>query len=758
MTHHRSPPVAQRQWAVTRIREWLRSSAPVLLVTGVAGSGKTTLATGLSRRDATVYAAHRCHGHAPSSTDPIRILANLADQLARTVPGYATLVRPLTRDEDAARSAAAHMVLDCATPSRAFDRALCSPLKVLASNGRLADDVLVVVDGIDEGSLRDGLALVELVAAAESSLPPKLRLLLTARPGLLTDRLREATRLDLTTDCPADDDGMADYLAVASRLDTAQRRTVAAAADGSWAYADLIARMTRTDPRFHLPDSPPAGLGGLHQWLLTEPATLAPLGRRVLSLLACSHDPGLTVNQVAAVLGATRQEVQEIVVRWSDLLSGTRWLRPYHRCLTEDLRAMAAGDGDAAEPDWLLADWLLRRWTGRWRACDQPYGLRHLLTHLTDVAVRSCDAWRRRTATAAIRQTVADPQFLLTALARVGVDDVLGTLRYVQDRLPTMIGRVAVTVEVLRRQAGALRQVQRAGDPALAAQQLMFEAATFGADELGRALADHVSSGVSTLWATIDSPMRFAPTAHPGHAATVTDVAITPDGTQAATCAQDGTTRLWRLASGLTTNEVPTGVDVTNVFITPDATGLVTNHRDGMVDAWDTATGEQITKMSGPGKAVSAFAVDQDGARGISGDIDGNATVWDLSQRKPVRRLPGLAMLLTAIAISMDGLVAAGSFTSEVVIWETSTGRIRHRFSHPERVSALALTPAGDQVVIGTDGSLTARSIAGDRLAEPFARLLVRSRVTAAEINPAMPQYVLFGTAFGQVAYVSLAA
>jgi WD40 repeat protein len=112
---------------------------------------------------------------------------------------------------------------------------------------------------------------------------------------------------------------------------------------------------------------------------------------------------------------------------------------------------------------------------------------------------------------------------------------------------------------------------------------------------------------------------------------------------------------------------------------------------------------------------------------------------------------------VTALAVSEDGrTVAVGEYGGAISIWDVATAAVRHRLTHSGIVTALALTPAADRVVAGGERSLTVYPLPPETPDEPVARLVTPYRVTAAAVNPAMPRYVLFGTAAGQVAYVRL--
>ena len=134
---------APHDWARTRVGEWLAAGPPILVLTGASGAGKSnfvdslrTAASGFGYR---THAMHRCEARGLSSMDPVRVVAALAHQLARTLPGYETLGRLTqtgpSRGPDLPPPWTA--ALDSLTPELAYNDALLSRLRVLASAGRI---------------------------------------------------------------------------------------------------------------------------------------------------------------------------------------------------------------------------------------------------------------------------------------------------------------------------------------------------------------------------------------------------------------------------------------------------------------------------------------------------------------------------------------------------------------------------------------------------------------------------------------------
>ena len=167
------------------------------------------------------------------------------------------------------------------------------------------------------------------------------------------------------------------------------------------------------------------------------------------------------------------------------------------------------------------------------------------------------------------------------------------------------------------------------------ASQLTGRLLSFSTPEASR-FSDRVAPCDGTLWLR---PMRGS-LVRPGgalirtlegQAGQVTAVAVTPDGSQAVSAADDNTLKVWDLGTGkaLRTLEGHAG-QVSAVLVTPDRNRAVSASHDHTLKVWDLGTGEVVRTLEGHTDAVYAVAVTPDGSQAVSASYDHTLKVWDL--------------------------------------------------------------------------------------------------------------------------------
>ena len=211
-------------------------SHPVVVLTGDAGAGKTSLAGALARPEITGGRVPDDFVHAIAiltrDTNQRSLADDLERQLRRSVPGFAGAVAefersvPLPQRED----------LDL------LPRKVLRPLAYLVGQ----PEVRIVLDGFDQ--LSDFTR--EAVGGALASRPGHLRLIITARPH--TPGCPPGYALDHGT-TPRDD---LDHYLASRRVPDPARPAILDRASGHWLIASLLAQAVLNDPAIDLAKLP----------------------------------------------------------------------------------------------------------------------------------------------------------------------------------------------------------------------------------------------------------------------------------------------------------------------------------------------------------------------------------------------------------------------------------------------------------------------------------------------------------------------
>jgi CRP-like cAMP-binding protein len=462
-----------RGWAGDLIAGWLAGVAPVLLITGEPGAGKTMFAArtvATSRGQAFLgtltpgflHAAHFCRHFQTESIDPVSIVEHIGGQLAETVPGYLGILGSISKLNQSSinvghidqnidyvqNSTVIGIQIRIESPDfrLAYLQLIRRPLQRLREEGRTVGDVVVLIDGLDEtveGAM--GAPFAMRLAQELRQEVPGLRLCLTSRPGKAADRLNEiadgaggCARIDLTASQPAGVDDVYTYAGHRLRRlasDQATRSlagTIAGAAQGNFLYAraaidDAIQRRSHAPGRLPLP----SGLVGVYAAYLDRKLSLDDAAweqryRPILGALAQSREEGLSAGHLERITGLTRPVVDDALRRCMPYLHCTpneETFRPYHESFRDYLRADGSHHVYPADATRAIVTSLCTPWHGRWQDCDDKYILRNLAAHVGDL-VQLGDERSVALANEMLESVIADPVFR-DAVARMGSEEKL---------------------------------------------------------------------------------------------------------------------------------------------------------------------------------------------------------------------------------------------------------------------------------------------------------------------------------------------
>ncbi|ROO51122.1 WD40 repeat protein [Micromonospora sp. Llam0] len=244
--------------------------------------------------------------------------------------------------------------------------------------------------------------------------------------------------------------------------------------------------------------------------------------------------------------------------------------------------------------------------------------------------------------------------------------------------------------------------------------------------------------GWSTLASLLSRPIQVSRVLY-GHRATVTGVAVSPDGNLLASVEEaaplrPGEVRLWDLHTGRQVKTLTGGPTEQAVTFSPDGRFLATSGFGG-VALWDLSLDSPTPhRLTDHGWLLDTLAFSPDSRLLAGFDNNGAIQIWDVASRKPSGGpLDARSGNLTDLTFSPDGRLLVSSSESGIVdYYDVSTRRVVDRLRIVQNALAVAFSPDGKLLAVGGEERVVhllspdRRQTGEIRLAAPLRDLVFR--------------------------------
>ena len=206
------------------------------------------------------------------------------------------------------------------------------------------------------------------------------------------------------------------------------------------------------------------------------------------------------------------------------------------------------------------------------------------------------------------------------------------------------------------------------------------------------------------------TPLRVLGESGFHHAGSISDIVMLADGKRVLSSSQDGSARLWDLASGRELRRFlrPDSDGMWGLLLLPGEKEFLTAGDGGYVTRWELATGRQVMTYR-HGSTVFRLALRDGGKEFVATDNSNVAVLWNLETGEKIRTFKGHTdSVYTAMFISEGKRLLTGASDGKLKMWDVATGKCERTYEKElDDVYTIRASP---------DGTRFAMCSADDRL------------------------------------------
>jgi WD40 repeat protein len=238
----------------------------------------------------------------------------------------------------------------------------------------------------------------------------------------------------------------------------------------------------------------------------------------------------------------------------------------------------------------------------------------------------------------------------------------------------------------------------------------------------GKLLASASDDGTIRLW-NVATHQQILPWMT-GHTDRITSIAFSPDGTMLASGSYDKTIRLWSVATHREIGPPLLGhTDTVNdVVFSPDGKMLASAGADKTVRLWSVAGGREIgPPLLGHTDAVETVAFSPDGQTVAPGSVDNTIRLWDVAGHQQVGPPLGAQTgSVNGVAFSPNGrTLAAASNDGTIRLWDLASATSRSGHPSPVTRTSSSALPSARTAGYSPPAATTIRSGSGPSRSTP---------------------------------------